>query len=65
MELNNLSSDKTIIFLYAEGKLIEGKISNEIINDELIESIKNIVEPLSKDEKINLHFKVRASIHDF
>lgn len=57
-----MSNDKTVIFIYYNGKIIEGKISNEIINNELIESIDNMLEKLDISDSIKLHEKIRAII---
>jgi len=53
-----MSNDKSIVFIYCQGQIIKGKISNEIINDELLESIKNLMKPLDSLEELNLHKRI-------
>jgi len=57
-----MPNDKSTIFIYYDGKIIEGKISNEIINDELLETINNMMKPLDSLERFSLHESITETI---
>lgn len=50
-----MPNDKSMIFIYCEGKIIEGKICKGIINDEFIETIEKYVDKLDENEIKELH----------
>jgi len=57
-------TDKSVIFIYCNGKMIEGKISNEIVNDELIETIRNLIEPVNADEYSELRTEIKRNLYN-
>jgi len=57
-------NDKTTIFIYCDGKVVQGKISSEIINDELMASIENMIEKLNREELSDLYDEIDMKIRE-